>query len=228
MANALKLIVESIDFDEYDKEIKTDATTGRRQVKIRGPYAVSNRKNANGRNYPGQLLSEQMRSYITDKIRAKCSGGELEHPARVFVASDRICHKVQSLKQDASDENIWLGESIITTGTPCGDIAASLIEWDIRLGISTRGVGKLDESGYSNDVKAYRLIAFDLVTDPSTGEFVDGILESKDFMVTEHGMIVEMSYAALEKTLSTLPSATDARKEAINAAANEFIRSLRN
>jgi hypothetical protein len=222
----LKLMVESIDFDSYDKEIKID-DSGKRLVKIKGPYAMSNKKNANGRIYPGHILNEQMHSYIKEKIKTNCSGGELEHPERVFVASDRICHKVKSLKQDASDENIWLGESVITTGTPCGDIAASLIDWDIRLGISTRGVGKLDESGYGNEVNSYRLIAFDLVTDPSTGQFVDGILESKDFMVTEHGLIVEMSYANLEKKLSTLPTNVDERREAINSAAKEFLLSLR-
>ena len=40
-------------------------------------------------------------------------------------------------------------------------------------------------------VTEYQLIAFDLVVEPSTGEFVNGILESKEFIINENGVIQE-------------------------------------
>ena len=68
--------------------------------------------------------------------------------------------------------------------------------------MSTRGVGRLEES----IVKDYKLSTVDLVSDPSIGNFVDGILESKDFMVDTHGTICEMNYDRLNRNLSTIPN----------------------
>ena len=92
--------------------------------------------------------------------------------------------------------------------TPTGTIVKSLINDGCSVGMSTRSLGKLvqseDNTG-ENHVQDMRLVAIDCVADPSFGEaFVNGILESKQFILNTSGMYVE-AYDKFEKGLADLP-----------------------
>ena len=117
-------------------------------------------------------------------------------------------------------------------GTPCGDIVKSLLQYNVKLGHSTRGVGEVDES--TGEVSQFQLICIDTVMNPSIGvyndsngnRFVNGILESKDFIINEHGEIFERKYNRLEKDLSRLSVDRKARDEKVFQAIKEFLGSL--
>ena len=86
-------------------------------------------------------------------------------------------------------------------------IVQSLIKDGCSVGMSTRSLGKLiqEERSSVNKVKDMRLVAVDCVADPSFGEaFVNGILESKQYVVNKYGQFEE-AYDNFEKTISTMP-----------------------
>ena len=143
------------------------------------------------------------------------------------------------MKENPKEKN-WVGSSIVLAsdpvhnikGTPKGDIAAALINYGTKLGFSTRGVGEINES--TNEVTEFHLCTIDLVSNPSIGIFCDsngnrcvnGILESKNFMIDTHGAVVECAYGKLEKKLEKLPKHSDAKQELLGNAVASFFKNL--
>ena len=207
MSANLKLIIET-DIHDYDVILEQENSNSPQFFKIRGPYAVANKKNANGRVYDPSVLRESIENYTKDMINTNRAFGELNHPAHTDIDPDRICHRIVKLEQEG---DLWIGESIVLSssadgsikGTACGDTFASILQHGGKPGMSTRGVGNIEPTGLVNE---YNLIAVDAVMNPSgPGCFVDGILESKNFIINTHGDIVEAAYTSLENGLAKLP-----------------------
>jgi hypothetical protein len=87
-----------------------------------------------------------------------------------------------------------------------GQIVRSLINDGVKVGMSSRALGKLnEEAGGVNRVTDMRLVAVDCVADPSCPKaFVNGILESKQFVVAANGELEEI-YNKFENSLKSLP-----------------------
>ncbi len=199
----LKLIVEN---DINDVKVITEKVeSGGSIIKLKGPYIIADKLNGNKRKYDYQTLKPVVDSFIKEYVDKNRALGELEHPEYAHINPERSAVRITSLIED---NKTWIGESIVLAsdpkrgvrGTPQGDILASLIQYNTSLGFSTRGVGQVDEGV----VKNYKLCTIDCVANPSIGEFVDGILESKDFMINTHGTIVEASYDMLQKGLNNM------------------------
>ena len=99
----------------------------------------------------------------------------------------------------------------------------------MRLGVSTRGLGSLAEDANqdgSKDVESYEMIAIDIVSDPSAPKgFVDGILENKEYIIKDGGIIVEC-YNQLESTVSTLPTKSEDKNKVFLKALENFLKDL--
>lgn len=208
----LKLIVED-DFRDFNLIIEQKNPNEPKFLKVSGPYIVTEKKNANGRVYDRKLMESVIQTFVETKIKTGQSMGELNHPTHTNINPKEACHRITSLIQSKENETIWIGESIVLTsssdgtikGTPNGDILASIVQHGGKIGMSTRGVGEINE--HNRIDKDYTLITVDCVTDPSgPGCFVDGILESKNFMVNVHGEIVEIAYDHLNKRLDNIPT----------------------
>jgi hypothetical protein len=219
MIKPLKMICES-EFEELEILVEQENIHEAKQIKIRGPYIVAEKKNGNGRVYPAEIIEKAVEKYKKDFIQTKRSVGELNHPSTIEIDYNNVCHMITDLKRDG---NLWIGESKILTGTPKGDLVAGLLQNGVKVGISTRGVGNINEKKVVDD---YRLITADLVNEPSPGCFLEGILESKQFMIDTHGEIVEFAYDKIEEGLADLPNRTDARKAKIVAVMTDFLRSI--
>ena len=230
----LKLMVES-DFNSYD--IITESNEkGHRQIRLVGPYVQANKKNGNGRIYPIKDMRKETKRFVTEVVDTNRALGELEHPEYTHINPAEAAIRITKLVEDKSNEGIWIGESIVLAsdpehnikGTPKGDILASLIQHDSKIGFSTRGVGKLVEEKWGNKtesiVRNYRMTTIDCVVNPSIGQFVDGILESKNFVLDCHGDILEVKYDILENGLGTLPKAK--KSEYIYGLMHDFLKSL--
>ena len=197
----LKLIQEAA---LYDLVVLTEQENihKKRNIKFKGPYAVAEAINANRRRYPEKILDEAVNTYNKDYIITERSVGELNHSDRADVDYNNACHKILSMEKEGKE---WIGESQVLLGTPKGDLLAGLLENKVKVGVSTRGVGSVMKE--NNTVNVYKLITVDVVYDPSApGAFVDGILECKNFMIDNHGGIVEIAYNNLTNDISTLPS----------------------
>jgi hypothetical protein len=222
MSNNLKLICEN-EFATADnlELLIEDAGNGKKVYKVKGPYIIAEEKNANGRIYDADMMAKCVDEYVDQYINTKRSIGEMNHPDSVEVDFNNACHMITSLKREG---NIWIGESKILTGTPKGDLYAALIENGVSTGMSTRGVGNVNSS---NRVDEFKLVAVDVVSNPSgPGAFVDGILESRNFLIDSHGEIVERAFVNLDKTLEVLPSKSTEKANRIMEALTNFIADI--
>ena len=219
--NPLKLIVETPIF-ELEKtlvEKKGDSNTPE-TLYINGPYLMAERKNRNGRIYPISEMVTEVDRYTEEMINANRSIGELNHPTSAEINPERACHIVIELTRDG---NFFHGKSKILN-TPMGTVVRNLILDDVKLGVSSRALGKLEESTDGNHVSDLHLVCMDVVADPSVDTaFVNGILESKQWILNNDGHWQE-AYENFENGLITLPRHNP--KEYLKVLALEFIGQL--
>ena len=234
----LKLITESDNF-EYEVIKEAEQPNKPETITVRGIYAQANIVNGNGRTYKYDILCPAINKFIEEKVNTNTALEELEHPDHIEISPDRVCARTLSLVEDNKN---WIGTSVVLAsdtkfgikGTPCGDLLKSLIQFDCAVGHSTRGVGNVDEE--TGQVQDYQLICIDTVLQPSIGifnksnanRFVNGILESKNFIINTHGEILEAKFNALEKSLAKMPNTFDSKKRAahVGKALTDFFNSI--
>jgi len=218
--DTVKLICEA-DFRDLDIIIEQENSGQPKEVKIQGPYIVAEEKNANGRTYKAEIIEAAVNEFEKSYIKDKRSIGELNHPESTEIDFNNACHMVTSLKRD---KNVWIGESKVLLGTPKGDLLGGLLKNGVKVGMSTRGVGNV---GDDNIINEYKLIAVDAVANPSgPGCFVEGILESKNFMINQYGDIVEVIYEELENQIEVLPKKQDEKKAFLISVIKDFIKGM--
>ena len=216
MTQTVKLISEEIQDVEYICEEKD----GNRDYKIKGIFMQADVKNRNGRVYPMEVLQKEVNRYNKEYINEKRAFGELGHPDGPTVNLERASHMITSLKPDGKN---FIGEAKILK-TPMGEIVKSLMDEGAKLGVSSRGMGSLDQRNGANYVRNdfYLATAADIVADPSApNAFVEGIMEGKEW-VWNNGSLVE---AELERAKRRIE--TRVRKRQVNENTLEFLRFLK-
>ena len=216
----MKLIREEIESVEFLVENKN----GKKSMYIEGVFLQADMKNRNGRVYPMETLRREVGRYSENHITSGRALGELGHPEGPTVNLDRVSHKIVSLKESGSN---FIGKAKIL-GTPMGKIASSLIEEGVRLGVSSRGVGSLQQTkeGYSVVGEDFMLAtAADIVADPSAPDaFVEGIMEGKDW-VWDGGVLREKFATKTYKTINTLVDQKKLDEQKL-ALFNDFLSNL--
>jgi hypothetical protein len=195
----MKLITEEIQKVEFITEGKGSG----KKMYIKGVFLQGNIKNRNGRMYPLDTLSKEVKRYAESFIAKGRALGELGHPDGPTVNLDRVSHKICELYQDGSN---FIGKAQLLS-TPMGKIASSLIDEGVTLGVSSRGVGSLkeDHSGCKIVGEDFMLAtAADIVADPSAPDaFVSGIMEGKEW-VWEGGILRERLAESTKRRINTL------------------------
>ena len=202
MSVKLNLVCENPDivdqFEVFEEQVNKDSA---KSLFIKGPYMMAEGVNRNKRFYPRDELEREVASYNENFVKPGRAMGELNHPSSADVDLERACHMVTELTQDG---NVFYGKSKVLT-TPCGQIVRSLVNDGVKVGMSSRAVGTLEESSEYNTVRNMKLVAIDCVADPSYPKaFVNGILESKQWVLAEDGKYEEI-YDKFEKSVAKLP-----------------------
>jgi len=201
MAMRLNLLVEKPIKEEFEYIYEEQNRNTPAALFIKGPYMMAEDVNKNNRRYPKDELDREVRRYTEEMIKTQRAMGELNHPTSADVDLERACHLVTEMYTDG---NVYVGKSKVLS-TPCGLIVKSLINDGVKVGMSSRALGTLEEGSKCNTVRNMRLIAVDCVADPSCPKaFVNGILESKQFVVAEDGKFEEL-YSKFENNISSLP-----------------------
>ena len=219
MGYTLKLISEHIEQDT-DYIIEQDEKSGNKNYKIKGIFMQADIKNRNGRIYPMEILQKEVKRYNKEYITQKRAFGELGHPDGPTVNLERASHLITGLYPDGKN---FVGEAKVLS-TPMGNIVKSLMDDGAKLGVSSRGMGSLDQKNGANYVRNdfYLATAADIVADPSApNAFVEGIMEGKEW-VWNNGSLVE---AELERAKQRIE--TRVRKKLANEDALEFAKFLK-
>lgn len=175
-----ELLIEHLNPQESNlAESVQNNEEGGKTCYLSGIFMQSGVKNHNQRVYPLDELSRAVES-AQDKIK-EYNGifGELDHPQTLTINLDRVSHVITELKMV---EGNAVGKAKIIN-TPMGEIARALVESGVRFGISSRGTGQLDESGF---VSGFDFITADVVATPSApGALPETMYES--IMNDKHG-----------------------------------------
>jgi len=182
----MKLITEMNEDVHY--LIEEDTQTGKKNHFIHGVFMQAEQKNRNGRIYSKPILEKEIKRYGETFVSKNRAMGELNHPQGPTVNLDRVSHMIKDLKFEG---NNVMGKAKLLD-TPMGNIAKNLINEGAQLGVSSRGMGTLEQKNGTNYVKDdFMLSAVDLVADPSApGAFVNGIMEGKEW-IWDNGVIKE-------------------------------------
>ena len=215
----MKLISEAIETVEYIREEKEN---GEKSYKIRGIFMQGDIKNRNGRVYPMEILSKEVINYNRKFVTEKRAYGELGHPDGPTVNLERVSHLVTELYPEG--KNI-MGEARILD-TPMGKIVKTLMDEGTKLGVSSRGMGSLDERDGAKYVRSdfYLAAAADIVADPSApSAFVQGIMEGKEW-VWDHGSLIEAHVAEVKRSFDVKKRQRQANESALAFA--KFLKKL--
>ena len=216
----MKLIREEIESVEFLVEQKN----GKKSMYIEGVFLQGNIKNRNGRMYPMEPLRREVGRYSENHIQSGSALGELGHPEGPTVSLDRVSHKIVSLKESGSN---FIGKAKIMN-TPMGNIAKNLIDEGVKLGVSSRGVGSLQQTkeGFAVVGEDFMLAtAADIVADPTAHDaFVSGIMEGKEW-VWDGGILREKFATKTYKQINTLVDQKKLDEQKLNLF-NDFLSNL--
>ena len=199
---SLKLVTETPLQEQFEYIVEEKNNKGPSTLYIQGPYMAAESINKNKRIYSLNEMSREVDRYISEMVNTNRAMGELNHPASAEVNPERACHLVVEMRKEG---NVFFGRSKVLS-TPMGMIVRSLVNDGVKVGMSSRALGKIiEESNGVNRVTDMRLVAVDCVADPSfTKAFVNGILESKQFVCNADGSYEEI-FGNFESKVSSLP-----------------------
>ena len=177
-----QLLVDTILFSASPKQINESERKNNGKVIVSGVLQRAEAKNQNGRVYPKNILTREVKKYIENQIKENRALGELDHPDSSVINLRNVSHNVLGVD--------WKGNDVIgrveILPTPSGNILKQLLGAGIRLGISSRGLGSVEEVNESTvEVQDdFELIGWDFVSNPSThgafmypGEMQEGLHE---------------------------------------------------
>jgi len=196
----MKLISE---YNTHDVQcIVEKQENGDKNYVIEGVFAQAEQKNRNGRIYPKNIMEKAVKRYVDEQVSQKRAVGELNHPEGPTVNLDKVSHLITDLKFEGNDV---MGKAQILD-TPMGKIVKGLLEGGVQLGVSTRGMGSLEQRNGTMYVRDdFILNTVDIVQDPSApGAFVNGVMEGVEW-VWNNGIIEAQVIEEMETEIKTAP-----------------------
>jgi len=194
----MKLISEFTDY-QVAPVIVEENEKGEKEYFIEGVFMQAEIKNRNGRVYPKAVMAKEVNRYVKEFVKKDRAFGELGHPDGPTINLDKVSHMITKLEEDG---NNFMGRAKILS-TPNGQIVRNLINDGAKLGVSSRGLGSLEQRGGAQYVKDdFQLAtAADIVADPSAPEaFVEGIMEGVEW-VYESGILKAQDAEQMQKDL---------------------------
>jgi len=175
------LLIDYTAFEISPKLISESERENNGKVIVSGVLQRADAKNQNGRIYPKETLMREAKKYSSVQIAENRALGELDHPESSVVNLQNVSHNVKKIWWKGND----LCGTVEVLGTPAGNILKELLKAGVKLGISSRGLGSVEEiheSGEEPSVEVqpdFELVCWDFVSNPSTqGAFMQPMNES--------------------------------------------------
>ena len=181
----MKTLREQLTFNQANIQVLEESDMGGgKNLYLKGICIEGNKRNANDRIYPLHEISKAVNT-INQQIKEGNSVlGEVDHPEDLKINLDRVCHSV---------ENMWMdGEAgcgkLKILPTPMGDLIKTLLTSGVKLGVSSRGSGNVDDrTGHVSD---FEIVTIDVVAQPSApNAYPKAIYESMMNMKYGHRLL---------------------------------------
>lgn len=153
---------ENLTFDHARMEIiNEDDTKGGKTLKMKGIFIQGGVKNANQRVYPVNEITKAVGT-IMEQVKGGYSVlGEVDHPDDLKINLDRVSHMITDMWMDGPN---GFGTLKILP-TPMGNLVKTMLEAGVKLGVSSRGSGNVNEA--NGHVSDFEIITVDVVAQPS-------------------------------------------------------------
>jgi hypothetical protein len=157
------LLQEHLSFDGARMELMTEsAPDGKgKNLYMKGIFVQGGVKNANQRVYPVDEISKAVESVVKQIKGGYSVLGELDHPDDLKINLDRVCHVITDMWMDGPN---GYGK-LKVLNTPMGQLVTTMLESGVKLGVSSRGSGNVNES--TGHVSDFDIVTVDIVAQPS-------------------------------------------------------------
>ena len=151
------LLIENLSATQANLVESEDST---KNYYLSGIFMQADVKNGNGRVYPVSEISTAVDNAMKRISEGYSVMGELNHPDNLSIDLKNVSHAITELRMDGNNA---VGKCKLLN-TPMGNIARGLLEGGVRLGVSSRGTGNVNESG---EVSDFQFVTIDIVSQPS-------------------------------------------------------------
>jgi hypothetical protein len=128
---------------------------------MEGIFIEGGVKNANERVYPVHEIEKAVNT-INKQINEGYSVlGEVDHPDDLKINLDRVSHMIEKMWMDGPTGR----GKLKVLPTPMGQLVEAMITSGVKLGVSSRGSGNVNEG--SGHVSDFEIITVDIVAQPS-------------------------------------------------------------
>jgi ABC-type phosphate transport system ATPase subunit len=159
----MKTLREQLTFNQANIQVLEESGPDGhgKHLYLKGICIEGNKRNANDRVYPLHEISKAV-STINQQIKEGNSVlGEVDHPDDLKINLDRVCHSVEGMWMEG---DAGCGKLKILP-TPMGELIKTLLTSGIKLGVSSRGSGNVDDrTGHVSD---FEIVTIDVVAQPS-------------------------------------------------------------
>ena len=178
-----KVLVETQIFKPQGLMLTEGKLSNRGNPMVEGILATAEVKNGNGRYYPKELWEREIDKYM-ESVKQNRALGELDHPESSIINLKNVSHNIT--------EMWWDGDKVLgkieILPTPSGNILKALIENNITVGVSSRGMGSLEDRGGVLEVQDdFELLCWDFVSTPSNpGSYMEIVTEGKMAQINKY------------------------------------------
>jgi len=173
-----QVLIETIPFKVTPIQLTEGLKAPSGNPMVQGILATAEVKNGNGRYYPKEIWEREMDKY-NQVIEENRATGELDHPDSTIINLKNVSHIIR--------ETYWEGDKVIgkieILPTVSGNILKALIENNVQVGVSSRGMGSLKEmnEGTLEVQDDFELLCWDFVSTPSNpGSYMQLVKEGKE------------------------------------------------
>ena len=173
-----KLLIETHTFKPIPSQLNENVNKETGNLIVEGILATAEVKNGNGRYYSRDLWEREMEKY-SQMVKERRAMGELDHPESQVINLKNVSHLIS--------EYWWDGDNVMgkieVLPTPSGNILKELIKAGVTVGVSSRGMGSLEQNGNVMEVQDdFELLCWDFVSTPSNpGSYMKTLSEGIQF-----------------------------------------------
>ncbi len=166
---------------KVNKQLIEQSIKKNEPLRVSGIIQRAETKNQNERVYPKEVLMREIQKYIDGPVKERRALGELDHPESSVINLQNVSHNIINIEVKGND--VYGTFEILST--PAGNILKELFRNEITVGVSSRGMGSVEESLNEGTLEVqddFELLCWDFVSTPSTpGAYVSpsGLNENK-------------------------------------------------
>ena len=190
-----KLLIETHTIKISPTQLTENVSGESGNLLVEGILATAEVKNGNGRYYSKQLWDREMDKY-NELIEQRRSMGELDHPESTVINLKNVSHLIS--------EYWWDGDNVMgkieVLPTPSGNILKELIKSGVTVGVSSRGMGSLEENrqGVMEVQDDFELLCWDFVSTPSNpGSYMATLNEGKNSVTYDYSNVNKVIHEIL-------------------------------